>query len=312
MIDEKDKIIIAHLMADCRISTTKLAKITNLSQPSIVYRIKNLEKKEYIDRYDVLLDYNKFHPLRLDNFMITVAKQKRKSFENHCISNKNIMNVFNCTHKYNYSVTIYSTKNDINKFENYLKKEKFKYTHFENIKSSYPTFSIFNIPIKINQPKYTKDIIKLDKNDIKILETLSQGGAKDSILDISIKTNISHDIVLYRYKKLKKAGYLPLFLAQINLKKFHLNYTILLFETINIPLEECLKKINHIKKTVWFGQINENKYIMTIIFKDYEEYNKILNQIYETFDEKLTKLESHPINNWLFVNRINLTKAIIK
>ena len=68
-----------------------------------------------------------------------------------------------------------------------------------------PSFSVFDVPIKYSIPQYTNERLKLDENDIKILEVLSNGGAKYSILEISQKTGISHDLVLYRYKKLKKA-----------------------------------------------------------------------------------------------------------
>ncbi len=56
MLDEKDKIIFEHLIHDCRTTTTYLSKVTNLTQPTIVYRIQNLEKEGYISKYDVILN----------------------------------------------------------------------------------------------------------------------------------------------------------------------------------------------------------------------------------------------------------------
>ena len=308
-LDKKNKIILAHLMTNCRTPTTKLAKISNLSQPSIVYRIKNLEKNNFISKYDVLLNYNKF-PLKFNVFMITIPQKKEKEFEKYCQTNKNIMSAVKCINNYNYSLTTFTTKKEINKIITYLEKEKLHYTNFNEIKSYFQTLTIFDIPIKIKKTNHNNETIKLDKNDIKILETLSNGGAKDSILKISKKTKIPIDIVLYRYKKLKKANYLKNYIAQINPTKFHLNYTIILFKTKNITQNQSLNKIKNLKKSIWIGQINENEYLITIVFKDYKEYLEILNKIYNNFENKITKLETFPIKNWIFLNRINLTQIL--
>lgn len=310
MLDEKDKIILEHLIHDCKITTKELAKATNLSRSTIVYRIQNLEKNKYILRYDAMLDYNKFS-LSMDLFFVTVPKPKRIEFKNYCNQNKAIATLAIHFNKKNYSITTFATNQEIQEIEQYLKSNNLEYFYYKTSNLHFPQFSIFdNITIKHKPSKYTNKIIKLDQIDIKILEKLSNGGGKLSILELAREIQLTPDLVLYRYKKLKQAGYFPLILAQINIKKFNLNISLIHLKTKTISKNTILKTIQKINKSIWFGQSDEENYFTTIIFKNYQEYQEIQERIYEELEENMIHIESYALKEWLFLNRVDLGKVL--
>jgi len=311
MLDKKDKIIIANLMVDCKITTTKLSKLTKLSQPSIIYRIRRLENEKYILRYDTLINHNKFK-LNCDNIIITVPQNKQEEFEKQCKNNKGIMSVFRTIHKYNYIITTFGTLKEIQEFINYLKKSNFKFEHFPNSESYCPVTSIYDVNVNYKEPHYIDKVLDIDEIDAKILEVVSHSGAKLSMLELSKKINVTVDIALYRYKRLKQHKYFLLNLAQVNLKKFHLNYNFLLLKTKNIEFDKIKKKLFKLKRIVWFGKVDENTYFMTLISKDYEDYTNLLNRIYNELDDKIVSFEIFLVKGWQFLNRINFKKTIIK
>ncbi|MEQ8308604.1 MAG: Lrp/AsnC family transcriptional regulator [Hoeflea sp.] len=56
-MDEKDRLIIAHLREDARMPVSELAKRVGLSGPSTSERMRRLESNGVIDRYTVDLDF---------------------------------------------------------------------------------------------------------------------------------------------------------------------------------------------------------------------------------------------------------------
>lgn len=309
MLDDKDKLILEYLIQDCRISTLKLAKITKLSQPSIVYRISKLERENYILKYDILLDYNKF-PIKLRIILVSVPKEKVAAFEKYCLNSFGIMTVFRQIHKLNYSLTTFATETELKELKSYLDLEGFYYEDFNTVKSYFPSFSIFNLGLKSENIKYTDEVLKLDLKDVKILEKLSNGCARDSILELSRKTGLSVDVVLYRYKKLRKAGYFPLYIAQINTNKFQVNYVMIHFGVIGLSLEKVLEVFEKIKKSIWFAKNVDGTYFTTFMIRDFQEYYEVFEKIYLFLDKKLDFLEVFPVKDFLFLNRINLEKVI--
>ena len=305
MLDEKDKLILEYLMNDCRITTTKLAKLTKLSQPSIVYRIKKLEDENYILKYDALIDFDKM-PIPMYQFYIRIPNDFKKEFENWCIQNKNIMSLIKFISKYNYGITSLLNDKELLNLEKYLKKNNIAYEKHKVHKNIYMPFSIYNLlpPAQLNLK--TTPGYKLDDTDIRIIEYLVDSGAKDSVKQIAQKTKLSVELITYRLKKLKKYQYFRLFLAQPNPEKFHITYSALYIKTKNITTEELANKIHSINKTSILGEMDNNTYFATTIMTDIKDYKQTLNQIYEILGDNLLELNDMMINGWVFINRLNL------
>lgn len=309
MLDDKDKLILEYLMHNCRITTTKLAKLTGLSQPSIVYRIKRLEKENYISKYDIIIDLDKI-PIDMYIFFLEIPNNFKTEFEKWCIANKNLMTLGLHVNKYNYSLTSMLKPKLLKELEEYLKKHKISYEKHKVYKNIYLSFSIFDLlpPSKIIQTN-TKTI-ELDKIDGKIFDCITDGGAKYSIKEIAQKTNLSVDLVTYRFKKLKKHNYFRLIIAQPNTHKFHLNYSMLILKIKNLDMNEIAQRLQIINRTTLLGQLENNTYFATTIITDIENYKKTLQKIYEAFDRDLIDLNDMMIEDAIFLNRLNLEEML--
>ena len=108
MLDKKDQIIFENLIHDCRIPTTQLAKLTKLSQSTVVYRIQRLEKEGYISGYDAILQWDML-PLPVELFFVQIPLNKKKSFEQEMTQNKAITGLFHLLHKMNYALLTFLT-----------------------------------------------------------------------------------------------------------------------------------------------------------------------------------------------------------
>lgn len=106
-LDSKDLIILQELSINSRIKNIELAKKTNLGEDIIRIRIKNLEKKEVILGYTIVIDVTKFNLegyyifLQLENYDVNFTKEYLKS------SNYIYFSAF-MTGKYNLLLGIYS------------------------------------------------------------------------------------------------------------------------------------------------------------------------------------------------------------
>ena len=56
MLDKLDKLILAELQADARISNTELARRVNLSPPATLARVRRLEESGFAERYVTLVN----------------------------------------------------------------------------------------------------------------------------------------------------------------------------------------------------------------------------------------------------------------
>ncbi|NYZ75443.1 Lrp/AsnC family transcriptional regulator [Candidatus Micrarchaeota archaeon] len=55
-MDERDRLILDVLRKNCKLSTCKIARLTNLPPTSVYYRVKKLESSGVIRRYSAVLD----------------------------------------------------------------------------------------------------------------------------------------------------------------------------------------------------------------------------------------------------------------
>ena len=309
--DQKNKIILESLFHNCRISLKELAKRTNLTHSAIIYRIKKLEDKGFIDKYDAIINLNKFEtPFRV--IFVSVPKKFKKLFENYCTRNKALMSAVRHVHKFNYSITSPLTKNQEENLIRYFDRYKLKYINYK-INKTFPLssriFEEINIPKKEMRLKSKK--LKLDKKDIQLIEILFNGGGRYSILELARKTRLSADLVLYRFRKLNKAGYFDKYIMQPNIEKFHIKYETISFKVKNISTQDCVKVLQKTNKCTYLFQSEKNRYIATLAIRDLKELERTLEKIYKEFDEDLIDLELFPMKNWLFFNRVDLKEILL-
>lgn len=309
MLDQKDKIILEALMQNCRITTTKLAKITKLSQPSIVYRIKRLEEENYIEKYDAIIDLNLLSK-KFTYFFISITNNKEQ-FEQKITKEKQFESLFRLAHKYNYYVSGYFTQKELKDFLQYSHKHNIEYKKYQWKAMHVTNYSIFRLPLTIEKKIHTKKIktintkkpILFDNTDTKLINILHNGAGRDSIPTLAKKANITYDLAIYRFKKIKK--YFPLFFAQPGTKKFGIQVDILHIKTRYECTKKILKALNTIQKTMHLVELGNNEYFTQILTRTFKEYKDTLDKINDYLRDDIEYIEVYNTKEWLFVNRLN-------
>ena len=312
MLDEKDKLLIEYLMHDCRMTTTKLSKLTGMKQPTVVYRMKRLEREGYISKYDAIFDLN-LVKTPIDMFFIKISNEKREDFEKKIKGDKRFESMFRLSHRFNYYISGFLGKEGRKEIKKYFKGKKFDFKHYTWKEMKLMPFSIFDLGLihktKLEDiyKKVKRELGKIDGKDIKIINAMMDGGGRDSILKLAERTGLNADIVFYRFKKLTKAGAFPLFLAQPGNEKFNIQVDMILLKLKGMELDDVEREFRKIEKTLHVVDLGENKYFTQILTRDFGEYKDVLDKICNVFRERLDGIEIYNTKDWFFLNRVNLT-----
>ncbi len=221
-LDLKDKKIISFLDFNSRIPVSELAKKIGLSKQSVDYRIKSLMKKGVIDGFFPVINSPKLGYIYCRAFVQfkSISPSQEKELKKYIFSNKKLFWVFSLGGTFDflfvYWVKTLSEFEEIN-FEFQEKFGKIVINRLENVITN-----VIHLPHKffVKMPeinrfdlKETKEIVKVDETDKKILKSLAIN-ARASLIELSEKTGIAPKVIAYRIKKLEKkeiiAGYRPI------------------------------------------------------------------------------------------------------
>lgn len=158
MLTNKDKIILEALRQYCRVPTKELTKLTHLPQPTIVYKIKALEKKGYIVKYDALINHNKL-PFYKTMYFVSVPEEIKQTFEKEISFFSTVTSSLRLYNKTNYYLLCYfKTKKEQKEFETFLIKLNLEYENYSFLYIEMLKHSFFNISVKSNNPKLKRKL----------------------------------------------------------------------------------------------------------------------------------------------------------
>lgn len=143
------------------------------------------------------------------------------------------------------------------------------------------------------------DKAKLDKKDKKIVKALYENG-RYSIADISRKTGIPRDSVMYRIKKMEESKVIRSF--QVVLNPSLLGYEIYSFVTLtlqNLDLENEKKLLNHLNShpnvTYIAKTTGKWDFMLNIVAKNLKELDGILTEMRRKFSKIIKSYETSSI-----------------
>ena len=310
MLDRKDQVLLEYLMHNCRLSTVFLSRAMKLSQSTVVYRIKRLERKGYISKYDALVNWPML-PIVPEIFFITVPVAKKKPFEDYATKNEGVSAVVWLLHQRNYCAVTFLRASERTEFVGYLEKNDCAYEGFAISREEFMPFSIFDVAVSLpKKRRIDVEKIELDEKDIKITKILADGGGRDSVLQIARKTGISYDVVLYRFRKLVKCGFFPLFLAQPSPDIFGLQVDMLIVRTRSTTFRTAYEIFAQTKKSAYCVTFEEHTFFTQIFTKSLVEYKQTLEKILEGFGDDILEWRIFNTKGWLFINRTPFEKLI--
>jgi DNA-binding Lrp family transcriptional regulator len=197
-MDDLDMRIVDVLNQDACIKNKTLSQLFGLTEPAILKRVRKLEDKKFIVRYDSLLSFEVFSCDKIV-YLCNMTAESLEKIKN-C---KQVTSIIRITHKYEFFVLCFY-QNNLQRKSIESKFASFVTYAFLTVQNTNQTVS--GIPTKhlVKQTKY--DGTFPDKDDVKIIKAMHEGGARKTVLELSAITKLSVDKVWYRKRKIMKSG----------------------------------------------------------------------------------------------------------
>ena len=316
-LDLYDHKILNELDKDSRKSASEIAKKVRLSKVSVNQRINKLQKKGIIKTFMVQVDYRKlgYNICHIFYKLQNISSENEELFYSFLSKHNLIGYVARIDGNFDtYLVLVYQNNEQLdkilseinNKFGQFIKEKNIlPVVHTQYFGRNYLIKEKEQIIGSVIRGK-TKEIIKLDETDHKILQTLSQD-ARLTIINLAEKLNITKDIAHYRIRKLIKEGILQKFTINLDHKKFGNSFFKILVElNYNTNGKEFLSHISIYKNLIrtirllgqWDIELDfevENNLEMRKILKEIKEkLGKYIKTIDSLFVYQIDKLNYYP------------------
>jgi Lrp/AsnC family transcriptional regulator, leucine-responsive regulatory protein len=292
MLDRKNEILFEHLLSNARFSVKQLARVIHSSKPAVIKRIKNLEEKGYISRYDAIINWQKL-PLLKKIYHLKLNEKNEEQVIKQLIAQQPVFSIIRLAGLFNLQVwCFFKNREQQNLFEKQIECEKIS---MEIRILEFPTTSFFNHPIKIDMPKIQDRIIGLKKIDVLIMKYLAQGNGRMSLLEMSRKLNLPYDSVNYHAKNLIKAGYFSKMVAQPGESQFTLQTNVLIIrfkQKVAIDFYKRLLNVNQIRS---IALTKDNRIVIHFFSQNFQDYQNKLNEILSKDREKIKDVS---ISQW--------------
>ena len=316
-LDAYDYKILNELDKDSRKSASEMAKKVRLSKVSVNQRIKKLQDKGIIKTFMIQVDYRKlgYNICHIFYKLQNISSENEELFYSFLSKHNLIGYVARIDGNFDtYLVLVYQDNEQLdktlseinNKFGQFIKEKNIlPVVHTQYFGRNYLIKEKEQIIGSVIRGK-TKEIIKLDETDHKILQTLSQD-ARLTIINLAEKLNITKDIAHYRIRKLIKEGILQKFTINLDHKKFGNSFFKILVElNYNTNEKEFLSRISIYKNLIrtmrslgqWDIELDfevENNLEMRKILKEIKEkLGKYIKTIDSLFVYQIDKLNYYP------------------
>ncbi len=120
VLDERDRRILAALLAEARLSYRRIAKKVRVSVATVMHRVNRLEKEGIIKRYQAVLDYEKLGFDVSAIIDVRVAKGKLLQVEKRIAANPHVAAVYDNTG--HFDVTIIARFMSTRSLDSFIKK----------------------------------------------------------------------------------------------------------------------------------------------------------------------------------------------
>lgn len=298
-LDKADKKILFELDKNCRIPSTKLAKIVRKSRQAVEYRINNLVSKGVISGFQAAINPHKmgYKIYKIYLKLRNIPEDKKRLFT-YLRKSGIVYWMGECSGRWDLIFAVFA-KNDYEFFE--LKNDlisKFNKIILEeegqtllDVKQ-YPKMYFTG---EISKPTmFAGEIVnnELDEVDNKILEEIVNDG-RISLVDLASKTKSSITIIQGRLKKLKQKGIIIQYRIGTSLNKLGLE----LYKAI-IKLERYTKEdekalldyLSNIPNIQYFIR-NLWQLEPELIANSYQEYYKIIEDLKLKFPKVIKSVD---------------------
>ncbi len=304
ILDEKDRKILAALDDNARSSDSAIAKHVGVSKQVANYRIQKLCEKGIISNFYTILNAGK---LGLYSYYVflqfeKINKEQEKNLLNQIKNLEYVGWLVSGMGRWDAVALIFA--DSISNFDRFLNEiislcgeHMHEYNFTTLVSAEHISYKFLAGKKDVNNVKQTeKDLpLELDKNDIAILEVLSQQ-ARFSVVDIAKKAKLPIHVVTYRLKNMVKKRLIEGFKPKININKLGYQWHLLLLQFQKADEQQRKRFItfceNHQKIYYIAHTIGCYNFMLDIHVKDTEEFKDVLLELKEKFSDIIKIYES--------------------
>ena len=301
-LDLTDKKILAELDKNCRIPSTKLAKIVNKSRQTVDYRIEQLQKKGIIEKFITSINPNKlgYYMFKVYLKLENIPKE-RENFFAELKQNKDIYwmgvsdGAFDCVFAIlSKNIPEYYEKINIllSKWQPLIVSKilgtmvdtrQYNKKFFTNDKDG--TYTIFGGDVVKNE---------IDGLDSKLLNILAND-ARIPITQLARKTNSTIEIIQARIKKLEQKGVILGYRIAVDFNKLGLEFfkVFIYFRTLSKEDEKSMFEWmrTHPKALYYIRSLAPWEMEPEFVVENYKEFNEIINELRKKFHKAIKNYE---------------------
>jgi DNA-binding Lrp family transcriptional regulator len=315
-LDLKDRKILYHLDLDSRQSFRSLGKKVGLSKDVVTSRVKKLQEKGIIVRFNTLINFFKlgFTSIRFYFKFQYISPQIKKEIIDHFVNNKYVEIVAEVGG--NHDLTVFMMTNNPIDIYSFWQKTLTKYRDYfaDQIISIYVGEKFYSKSFLLDEKdnrfnhmiKRGGGVAKYDELDFKILQILSLN-ARTKIIEIANTLKTSTATINKRIKKLKESGVIDRFHITLNCdiigyRWFKVDLYLREYEKIH-ELTKYVEQNPHlayIDITIGYADLE-----LEFIVKNQQELHEIINDLQSKFPKLIRKilyisvLKSHKWTNMI-------------
>jgi len=314
IIDKYDEKLLYELDKDSSLSLSKLSRKIKRSKQFTLFRLKRLENKGIITHYNAIIDMAKlgYFTFRIYIKFQQMTDEEQETLVKYLKTRDNIWTIAVCHGKWDLAFFIGTNKIETAHEEWDLLMEKYK----KNIEKY--NFSLYSPVYNFNRVFFLDSFkrreirtygesgnITLDEKDWLIIKNYAPN-VRQSIIELSRKTNIDPKTIIRRIKNLEKekiiCGHkIGLNIYKLGYNSYRIDLDLLSTEKNSEIKEYCLqhKNIYQINKT-----LGSSDFEIELVVKDLSELLKIINDIKKRFKDVVRNASYFSYSTYFLLNYI--------
>lgn len=303
-LDNKDRQILFLLSKNCRLTDSKIGKLTRMSKQAVGYRIRKLAREGILTKFVTIIDPEMFGYTFYNVYLELDSRSKERDSKllEKFLAEKSTTWIVEGFGKWDYIVCVLAK--DVREFHNILTNifhicgdSLLDHATFTVVEAhAYPYKFLFQ-DLKLDYtPSYLgrkTDRMRLDRDDMKILQYISND-ARARIMDVAAKTDLDPKKVAYRIKTMQQMGYIAAFTIQMDVSKLGYGWHYVFFKLKYANESNEKEFLKYIKSLPWVFYVIKGvgNYNLTLELhaRDLEHYHQIISDIKERYKDLIKKM----------------------
>lgn len=277
--DKIDKKLISHLYHNYREPLTEIAKACKISRDQVEYRLSKYENDGIIKKYLTIFNYESIGYTESVIVYLKLNGNNKNLIKAELQNMKEVITFGDVLCDYDlFFDAIYKSRHDFEeKFYSFVRKHNLDYSILQATQITLFPLKCFDILFEEKSYEVVKSHYgeKINEKDKQLLMALEQNG-REKVVNLSKKTGISSELIIYKLKQFQKQKLILGTRIQFDMERMGFYFAVLRLK-ISIYKQSDFLRLNAFCK--------QHKHINAVSFGISESYNCLIQVFYENENE---------------------------